>query len=109
MDFEEAVSSAKEGDIVYFDPPYTVHHGSNGFVKYNERIFSWKDQERLAKVAHRLAAQGVSVIVSNADHGSLRSLYHTFESLEVWRTSQIAAKGLFRQPVTERLFVARGK
>lgn len=108
MDFERAVSSATRGDVVYFDPPYTILHGSNGFVKYNERIFSWKDQERLARSAHQLAGDGVTVIVSNADHCSVRSLYDGFDSVEIRRASQIAADGTFRRPVTERLFVARG-
>lgn len=108
MDFERAVSSATRGDVVYFDPPYTVLHGSNGFVKYNERIFSWRDQERLARSARQLAGNGVTVIVSNADHCSVRSLYDGFDSVEIRRASQIAADGTFRRPVTERLFVARG-
>ena len=69
-DFEVAVAKAQEGDLVYLDPPYTVAHGNNGFLKYNARIFSWDDQKRLADVAHKLAGRGCSVIVSNADHFS---------------------------------------
>lgn len=39
-DFEKAVKDAAPGDVIYFDPPYTVAHGNNGFVKYNASIFS---------------------------------------------------------------------
>jgi len=74
-DFEKATKSATSGDLVYFDPPYTVAHANNGFVKYNERIFSWADQERLSAHAKALAGKGCAVLVSNADHPSVRSLY----------------------------------
>src|SRR5437762_8045483 len=50
-DFELTVSSAVKGDFIYFDPPYTVAHKNNGFVKYNAQIFSWNDQMRLATIA----------------------------------------------------------
>jgi DNA adenine methylase len=38
VDFEEAILEAGKGDLVFADPPYTVRHNVNGFVKYNENI-----------------------------------------------------------------------
>lgn len=32
-DFEQEVASADQSDFVYLDPPYTVAHGNNGFLK----------------------------------------------------------------------------
>ena len=105
-DFEETTSGAKAGDTVYFDPPYTVAHNNNGFVKYNKDIFSWEDQRRLADYAYRLARRGCRVIVSNADHGSIRALYSSFHAKEVERNSVIAANSLFRKTVSELIFYA---
>jgi len=43
-DFEETIERTRVGDLIFVDPPYTVKHNLNGFVKYNETIFSWSDQ-----------------------------------------------------------------
>ncbi len=103
-DFEEAVSDAREGDFIYFDPPYTVAHGNNGFLKYNAHIFSWKDQIRLATVACDLADRGCYVLVSNADHYSIRELYSNFNVQVITRSSAIAASVQYRRKITECLF-----
>jgi DNA adenine methylase len=103
-DFQLGVRDAKKGDLVYFDPPYTVAHGNNGFIKYNSKIFSWADQKRLASEALRLKKAGCTVIVSNADHWSIRELYPTFVRHVVERNSVMAASSEFRGPVRECLF-----
>jgi hypothetical protein len=57
------------------DPPYTVRHNNNGFLKYNEEIFLWEDQKRLARAVRRAADRDVKLLVSNANHDSVRRLY----------------------------------
>jgi len=47
QDFEVTIDATIEGDFIFADPPYTVKHNHNGFLKYNESIFSWDDQRRL--------------------------------------------------------------
>ena len=103
-DFETVTKKAVTGDIVYFDPPYTVTHGNNGFVKYNAKIFSWEDQIRLSKTAERLSKRGCFVFVSNADHPSIRDLYKSFDLKIVGRPSRIAAATEHRKAITECLF-----
>jgi len=103
-DFESGVMAAGKGDVVYLDPPYTVAHGANGFLKYNAKIFSWTDQERLAAVAQALYARGCRVIVSNADHPSIARLYSRFTMVRVTRPSNISAKIAYRSHITECLF-----
>jgi DNA adenine methylase len=90
-DFETAVTRCARGDLVFFDPPYVTGHNNNGFIDYNERLFSWSDQERLADVARRLAAGGVSVIVANAAHDAVQALYDGFDVLSFERSSTLAS------------------
>jgi DNA adenine methylase len=104
QDFEETVKNAEGGDFVYLDPPYTTAHSSNGFVKYNAKIFTWDDQRRLSDVARKLAQRGCTVMVSNGDHSSIRSLYKDFEIARLGRYSIIAASRSFRRRITECVF-----
>jgi DNA adenine methylase len=105
-EFEEALGDARQGDLVYLDPPYTVAHRNNGFLKYNAKIFSWEDQLRLARIARDLVRRGCAVVVSNADHASIRKLYEGFAVITVERSSIIAASSTFRSFITECLFYA---
>jgi DNA adenine methylase len=103
-DFETITNRARRGDCVYFDPPYTVAHGNNGFLKYNEKIFSWDDQLRLEEVARKLAKRGIRVVISNADHPSLRDLYSHFRVHTIDRWSVIAGNSAGRKAITECVF-----
>jgi DNA adenine methylase len=103
-DFEEATSSAASGDFVFFDPPYVTKHNFNGFRDYNEKLFSWNDQERLAKEARRLRDIGVYVVVTNAAHPDVRELYRGFPSYEFERSSTLASRSEHRGKVGEIIF-----
>lgn len=106
-DFESSLADARDGDLVYLDPPYTVAHSNNGFLKYNAKLFSWNDQERLAAVATALVERGCRVLVSNADHESIRALYTGFQLQAISRPSIIAASGVYRRQITECIFYNR--
>lgn len=88
-DFEAAMENVVPGDFVYLDPPYITGHRNNGFVKYNSRLFSWSDQERLAVAAKRLSQRGAWVLVSNADHPNVWGLYEGFNRYTVTRASLV--------------------
>ncbi len=102
-DFADAVSTAERGDLVFFDPPYVTGHNNNGFVDYNEDLFRWSDQERLAETARELRSRGVHVIITNADHEAIRALYPDFTITEISRKSTLASNKNFRRSVTEAL------
>ncbi|RYY78912.1 MAG: Dam family site-specific DNA-(adenine-N6)-methyltransferase [Moraxellaceae bacterium] len=101
-DFEQLVDESTDGDLLFLDPPYTVRHNNNGFIKYNEILFSWADQERLAKAANRARKRGVKIIITNANHESIRELYcNDFSVKEISRYSSIAANSVNRNRYEE--------
>lgn len=103
-DFEVQIDRAEEGDFVFVDPPYTVKHKFNGFVKYNEQLFAWSDQVRLRDALWRAKRRGARILLTNADHESIRGLYDSdFELCEVSRFSSIAGKGAARGSYPELL------
>jgi DNA adenine methylase len=103
-DFEDAIDDAKRGDFVYADPPYTVMHNNNGFVKYNAKLFSWPDQSRLATAIKSADARGVQIMLSNADHPSVRALYDGFGTArKISRYSVLSAKSSYRRSASELL------
>lgn len=105
-DFESVIDNTEEGDFVFADPPYTVRHNRNGFVKYNQKIFSWEDQKRLAACLYRAHQRRVRFVLTNADHEVIRQLYSGFENLKpIARSSVVAASASKRSQTTE-LFIA---
>ena len=108
-DFEVMIDRAGAGDVIFADPPYTVAHNLNGFVKYNQQIFSWSDQIRLAEALGRAAMRGATVISTNADHPEVVALYEAnFETRAVERASVIAAASENRRRTTELLISTTG-
>jgi len=103
QDFEEILESANEGDLVYVDPPYTVKHNNNNFLKYNERIFTWRDQERLAASLDGVARRGARVLISNANHQCIRELYSSssWVYFDIARHSILASNSMHRRQTSE--------
>lgn len=107
-DFEVLINEAKAGDFVFADPPYTVRHNFNGFVKYNEKLFSWHDQERLAAALIRARDRGVRVVSTNANHPSVRELYcnQGFRLITTSRFSSISASAESRKQFQELIVLS---
>lgn len=102
QDFEATIDSACDGDFVFVDPPYTVKHNLNGFVKYNDTIFSWADQIRLRDAVVRASERGAFVLITNANHFSIREIYDGVGLQRVvQRSSVLAASAAHRSPTEE--------
>lgn len=95
-DFEATIDRAGNDDFVFVDPPYTVAHNNNGFLKYNEKIFSWDDQIRLSMAVKSAVNRGAKVLVTNANHQSVTKLYREYEQVVITRSGVIAASSSAR-------------
>ena len=107
-DFETSIDEARRGDLIFADPPYTVRHNLNGFVRYNETLFSWADQERLAVALSRARRRGAKIVCTNANHSSIRELYADggFTLRPIRRFSPISATSSSRKQFSELVILA---
>lgn len=103
-DFQETINKAERGDVVYADPPYTTLGQDNGFLRYNERLFKWADQERLAKVCTAAAGRGAFVAVSGLWHEDVLALYRGWWALKIGRKSLISRLPEARRDISEVIF-----
>lgn len=62
--YEEAIKSAKDGDVIYIDPPYD-YEDDDGFTKYQMAGFTFDDFVELKKVCDKALNNGAFVIISN--------------------------------------------
>ena len=88
-DFEKAVETAKQGDFVYFDPPYIPISETSAFTSYTHEGFSYDDQVRLRDTFKKLSERGVHVMLSNSSSSLVYELYKDFtiHSIEVTRAN----------------------
>jgi len=104
IDFETAIDGASCGDVIFSDPPYTVKHNLNGFIKYNELLFTWEDQKRLNAALIRAKHRGARIYSTNANHQSVREMYKKNFKLEALsRISVISGDAKYRGQFSELL------
>ena len=108
QDFEETLSVSGNGDFVFIDPPYTVNHNLNGFLKYNEKIFCWADQERLRDAVSAAVSRGAMVTMTNADHESIHGLYEGMGQIEKIRRSSVIAGNSAHRGTTSEIIMRIG-
>lgn len=104
-DFEETINKASIGDFIFVDPPYTVKHNNNGFVKYNETMFSWDDQIRLSKALLEAHKRGAKFLMTNAYHQSVIELYQDHFTLSKVSRHSVIASESSRRGIYDELLV----
>lgn len=89
VDFKQALSTVKKGDVVYLDPPY---YDSVNY--YNEVDFTHENQKELRDEMIRLAELGAHVMMSNSKSRECKKLFNSphFEIKEIPVTRTIQRK-----------------
>lgn len=105
-DFEINKYRIKENDLVFLDPPYTVSHKGNGFISYNQKLFSLDDQKRLKRYVEYIKKKGAYYILTNAAHENIQEIFLTEGNrmVKLQRNSLIGGKNAVRTAVTEFVF-----
>ena len=98
-DFVDAVKTAKQGDFVYFDPPYDSD--TSTFNSYTENGFGKEDQIRLAELFKELDSRGCYVMLSNYNTSLIRELYQGYHFHYVEAQRNIGANAKDRGIVEE--------
>jgi DNA adenine methylase len=73
--FEKTMKEAREGDVIYCDPPYVPLSVSANFTSYSAGGFSMAQQQLLAELARDNARRGIPVLISNHSTTLTRRLY----------------------------------
>ena len=103
-DFAAAVDKAREGDFVYFDPPYAPLSKTSSFASYTKDGFGPSEQQRLRDVALELKRRGVHVLLSNSSAQDVRRLYGKgFRITKVLATRVVNSKASQRGAIPELL------
>ncbi len=74
-DYKTALSSAKNGDLIYLDPPYIPISKTSNFTQYQKEGFGYDEQVRLKDIALELHKKGCYVVISNSSCEISRKLY----------------------------------
>ena len=109
-DFFSGLEKIDKEDLVFLDPPYAVSHNDNGFIKYNQKLFSLEDQERLSQLIDCIKEKEAYYLLTNAAHEKIRKLFTKKGDriLEKQRASLIGGAKAVRGPVKELVFTNIG-
>ena len=104
-DFTKSIQNIKKNDLVFLDPPYTVTHNNNGFIKYNQKLFDLSSQYQLSSYIDQVKEKGAYYILTNAAHHKIEEIFRKENDiiLQLDRASLIGGRNAKRGSYTELL------
>jgi len=99
--FETVVDVAKQGDFIYFDPPYYPLEKGKNFTAYAKDAFLADEQQKLAQVFKQLDKQGCRLMLSNSNTQFIKDLYVDYHIHQVQATRMINCDGNNRGKINE--------
>jgi len=108
--FMDVLADAREGDVVYCDPPYAPLSKTASFTSYSRGGFGWNDQVMLAEAAAEAVRRGARVVLSNHATPEILDLYrHNGFEIEVFEVKRsISCKGEGRGKKIEEILAFAG-
>lgn len=97
-DFASVLNDAKEGDLVYFDPPYQPVSSTANFTSYTNKDFTFEDLNRLAELCFKLNSKGCKVLLSNSDSKKVSKIFDS----KSWNIQKIEANRAINSNSTKR-------
>lgn len=101
LSFEESIKDCKNGDFIYFDPPYYPINGTSKFTSYSKDSFGQNEQVKLRDVFEQLSNKGCLIMLSNSNTEFIKDLYKDFKINFIYATRSINSKGNGRGRIAE--------
>ena len=109
LSFEDVFRRAKQGDVMYCDPPYVPLTKTASFTGYASGGFTLQHQDELAARSRKLAEQrNIPVLLSNHDTDLTRVLYKGADLTTLQVNRSISQNGEKRLKVAELLALFDG-
>ena len=99
--FLEIENKVKEGDFVYFDPPYVPVSQTSSFTKYYKDDFDYDMQFELKELCDRISKKKASFMLSNSYIDFVTKLYKNYSIKKVDAIRAINCKGDRRGKINE--------
>jgi len=88
ISFDKILDYTKEGDFIYFDPPYYPLK-KESFTTYTKGNFLQQEQEKLRKVFEILDKKKCKVMLSNSDTDFIKDLYKEYAPFKFVKASRM--------------------
>lgn len=83
QDYKAVLKKAKEGDFLYFDPPYYPISKTASFTSYTADAFLDKQQLELRDTVVELHKRGCFVMLSNSDAEFINKIYSGIKGIRI--------------------------